>query len=828
MRCFLLIFLITCALITASCSRTEKTELLTPSETEWLKKNRDSIVFTPDPYFMPFEAFDKNSRFVGIGADFLSEIEKRLSVKFNIIRLEDWSSVISYLKNGKSSGVMAITDTAERRVFMDFTNPYIDVPVVILSREELKPFKALNRALVYKTGITKEYAYINPIMKKYPYLDYVTFNTDSEGIKQLAYGNIDLFIINIASASYYIKEYGLTNLKVSEETDFSFELSIGISRRMPELLSIMKKVLASIPENEKKRITDNWISFSQPWYRKYPGLFIFLIVDAIVLFVAMTAFTLVIIINKTLKKRVAVTTEELSKSEEFLKELLEIIPDPVFVKNSRHEYILVNRAFTELLCMKNESIIGKTEFDLFPENDAERFIRSDLTVLNKDIVLEYEDTHESSEGKTLYVLAKKTALTRYSGEKNIVTILHDITELREKEKELMQAQKLETIGRLSGGFAHDFNNILGGILGPIDLIEYTINSDRELPRSEILEYTAMARKSAERAKKIIQQLLSISRKNAKEFEIIEVRKAVHNIIDIASHSFDKQVEIKIITKNTPSYIKGDYSMLEQALLNVFINSYHSMTIMRKDSECWGGTITVEISEKAFTQTDYSGSAAILPGHYCCIRISDTGVGMDSKTKEMIFEPFFSTKGAKGSGLGLTMVINIVNNLQGSITIDSVPEKGTDFSLYFPSIEGEIKHPEKRKENIIRGSGNIVVIDDEESIRKTASNMLELCGYSTETFSNGHDAVEYIQKGENNPALIILDLIMPGLSAENTFSSIRKINPEIPFLLTSGFSNDERINLLMSKGIENFIPKPFSTEELSKEVARILSLKKNNL
>ncbi len=822
----LLIFLL---LILSSCMKgagsNEKTDI-TPEEIRWLDNNINSIVFTPDPAFLPFEAFDGRGNFIGIGADFLSEFEKRLSVKFKTRQLKDWSAVLKQLESGDSSGVMAITKTQERSKYLDFSEPYINVPVVILSREELKPLKQLNRALSYKTGMTTGYAYFNAVKDQYNYLNYVDFDTDIEGIKQLAYGNIDLLVINIASASYYITEYGLTNLKVSEETDYSFKLTVGINRNMPELLSIFNKILSAMPENEKKQIIDKWISLGQPWYEKYPKLFIFIIVDIIVLFIAFFSFFLVMIINRTLKKRVEAQTEELLKTEEFLKELLEIIPDPVFVKNSKHQYILVNKAFTEILDKKPEELIGKTEFDIFSEKDAERFIVSDLAVLNKNTILTYEDTHRTKEGKILNLIAKKTALTRYSGEKNIVTILHDITELREKEKELMQAQKLETIGRLSGGFAHDFNNILGGIIGPIELIEYEINSEDEIPVKEIMEYTALAKKSSERAKKIIQQLLSLSRKNQKKFEPVEVKKAVQNVIDIASYSFDKQVEIKTITTNSPYYIIGDYSMLEQALLNILINACHSMTIMRSDKREWGGTITIEISEKNIAkEEEKTETGSLAPGKYCIVRISDTGIGMDKKTRELIFEPFYSTKKGEGSGLGLTMVINIVNSFSGSIKLESEKGKGTEFTLFFPVIKIKPDNEESFSNSIIRGSGNIVIIDDEESIRSTSSTMLELCGYKTKAFSNGKDALEYITKNSESVDMVLLDFIMPGLSAQNTYRGIKEINPEIAVILISGSSNDERIKPLLDAGIDSFIPKPFTLQALSEETAKILFRKK---
>ena len=798
---------------------------LTEEETEWLGNNIDRIELVPDPSFLPFEGFDKTGRFIGIGADFLSEIEKRLNCKFRIRQVDDWSTALNLLKEGRSSGVLSIVKTPEREEYINFTDPYINVPVVILSREELKAFNTLNRALLYKSGIAVDYPYYEAVKEKYPYLKFVDFKTDAEAIRQLSYGNIDLLAINIASAEYYIREYGLTNLKVSGETELSLKLSIGLNRQMPQLYSIFQKVLSSIPENEKKQIIDKWINFQNPWYVKYPKLFIVLIVNGVVLLTALAATALTVLVNKTLKKRVAAKTAELSKTEEFLKDLLEIIPDPVFVKTSTHEFILINKAYSKLLGKNPEEVIGKTEFELFPKEDAQRFVDSDLQVLKSNLVLEYEDIHVDPEGVVHQLLAKKTALTNYSGEKNIVTILHDITELREKEKELMQSQKMETIGRLSSGFAHDFNNILGGITGPVELIEYALVEGNQLPKEQILEYTSLVKKASDRAKKIIQQLLSISKNKTRNFRPVNINESVKNVLEIASHSFDKQIEIRALLSDTPSYIKGDYSMLEQVILNILINAYHSMTIMRGKNEQHGGTITIEISKKTFKNvfTSETTGTTVFPGKYNTLKISDTGTGIDKQTRKLIFEPFFSTKKGDGSGLGLTMVMNIVNSLKGAIEIESEEGKGTDFILYFPEISPD-SADESAGENIIRGSGNIIIIDDEENIREAASAMLGFCGYTTKCFSGGEEAVAYLKENSNSADLVLLDLILPGMSAENIFKSIKEINPSIPFILTSGFTENDRIKSLLSEGISLFISKPFTIRELSEKTAAVLFMK----
>ncbi len=807
-----------------SCRHYRENPELTEKEREWLSQNLTDIEFSPDPNFMPFEAIDKEGNYVGIGADILQAVEKKLSVNFKIMQLEDWGSVINSMREGNSSGVLAIVKTPERSIFLDFTEPYIDVPVIVLSRKDFKTFKTLGQLLNNPIGVTTDYSYNEYLQKNFPALNYVAVKNDSEGIKQLAYGDIDLLIINIASASYYIQEHGFTNLKVAGDSGYSFKLSVGIRKDLPELFSIMKKALNQIDKNEKEKIMGKWITLQYPWYKRNPGLFLFLIADISIIIIVITALSLSIILNRALRKKVRDKTEELKNSEEYLKRIVDIIPDPVFVKNSSHIYTMVNNAFSQLLNKKPEDIIGNSEYDIFPADEADRFIETDNQIMKKKGVIEYEDTYISEEGKKHYLLAKKTSLINYTGDYNIVTILHDITDIKEKERALMQSQKLETMGRLSGGFAHDFNNILAGIDGSLDLIEYIAEKNEPIDPKEILNYVSLAKNSSSKAGKIIQNLLSISKKNIRNFNTVDMKKAVDSIIEIASHSFDKRVEIKSITKAIPFYILGDYSLLEQAVLNILINAYHSMTIMKNKREDWGGTITVEL-KKSYLKTGNSAAFKdnndIPPGSYCILSITDSGIGMDKKTMDMIFEPFFTTKESSGSGLGMTMVYNIINSFKGYISVKSEVNKGSEFIIYFPEIEYTPEISEDHPKQIFKGSGNILVVDDEEIIRKTVCGMLETFGYKAYQASSGNEALRFLSGHINLIDIIILDFIMPGISAEDTFRTVRMKYPEIPVVLTSGFSKDEGVLSLIAEGIDSFLPKPFSIHELSETIHRIL-------
>ncbi len=409
-----------------------------------------------------------------------------------------------------------------------------------------------------------------------------------------------------------------------------------------------------------------------------------------------------------------------------------------------------------------------------------------------------------------------------SGINGAVVLIIDVTDLIKKEEQLRQAQKMETVGTLAGGLAHDFNNVLSGIVGTTSLIKHIIEKDKN-SNEQFKNYIDIIDKSGKRAAEMVQQLLTLSRKSEVSLVPLDINRSLQNIIQICRNTFDKSIEISSEYSGIPAIIKGDPSQIEQVFLNLCINASHAMTIMRGEKQKHGGKLTLSvriiIADKYFSSNHPEGSAE----RYWAVSQSDTGVGINSKNLQKIFDPFFTTKEQQnGTGLGLAMVYSIVHNHGGFIDVYSEPGTGTTFNIYFPEMAGERTFEATEHEpGVEKGEGLILVIDDEDIVRLTAESILIECGYKVIPAGSGKEGISFYKENKNNITCVILDMAMPAMSGKEVYIELKKINPEVKVLLASGFKQDERVQETLSLGVNGFIQKPYSITELSKKVKELI-------
>lgn len=404
-----------------------------------------------------------------------------------------------------------------------------------------------------------------------------------------------------------------------------------------------------------------------------------------------------------------------------------------------------------------------------------------------------------------------------------VIILEDVTELIHKGEELIQAQKMETVGTLTGGLAHDFNNVLAGIKGSLSMINYILAHSPD-KTEEIKEYVELSERSVSRAASMVEQLLTLSRKSKLHVKPINLRNAIENVLSICRATFDKSVTIKTYYADVSTIVEADQTQIEQVLLNLMINAEHAMTIMRGTDKPHGGVIEVRVSRII---PDNSNPVAQQRGnnkYYWAISIRDRGVGIPHEIQMKVFDPFFTTKGkGKGSGLGLAMVYNIIHQHQGFVELKSDPAKGSEFIVYLPEFfeHSGMTEAELPTQSIVRGSGTILVIDDDEAIRTNATGMLSKLGYNCMTAENGDSGLEIYSEHYQEIDAIILDMVMPGISGKEVYIRLREFNPKVKILLSSGFYNDQRVTDVISMGVNGFLKKPYSLPALSAALHRIL-------
>jgi nitrogen-specific signal transduction histidine kinase/ActR/RegA family two-component response regulator len=485
-----------------------------------------------------------------------------------------------------------------------------------------------------------------------------------------------------------------------------------------------------------------------------------------------------------------------------------------------------------LISFDNEGIIGQwnksaEKYFNIPEKQAVgKHISECLQAFTRyieEFKQDYTAKHYDSEQIEDKVLNIHIYHVSNEGSDSCVLLIEDISELKQKDMQLQQAQKMETIGNLAGGIAHDFNNILASIIGTVSILKFNINKNMGIAEHQLNDYLQLIEDSSNRAADIVQQLLSLSKKHDLTLNLLDLNRIIDQVYKISQNTFDKSINFIISPYQCPAIAKVSGAHIEQAILNLCINAAHAMTFMRKDKSKIGGILTLSISlikvDNFFMQTHPEA----VEHEYWRILVGDTGDGMDSKTQSKIFEPFFSTKGKNaGTGLGLTMVYNIIKHHNGFIDVYSELNLGTNMYIYLPvnyhQDEAEIV---KTMDNIYKGEGTILVVDDEPLVRRISSEMLTAMGYKVMTANNGEEAINIYKDNAQDIDMIILDMVMPKKSGKDAYMEIRKINPEVKVILSSGFKQDDRVQKVLDLGIKVFLQKPFTLEKLSKAVYELL-------
>ena len=519
-------------------------------------------------------------------------------------------------------------------------------------------------------------------------------------------------------------------------------------------------------------------------------------------------------LHKTYYPELQQRLEELRESEAFLKSIVDNIPAMVFVKDAaKLSYVAINKAGEELLGYSREELLGRNDRDFFPEEQAEFFSQKDREVLAKGDLLEIpEETIKTRNGGDRILRTKKIPLFDSKGNaRYLLGIAEDITDRKHLEEQLLQSQKMEAIGQLAGGVAHDFNNILMVIMGYGAILKRDMNPDDSLREKveQILE-------ASEKAAQLTSGLLAFSRKQVMKPRAEDLNAIVQHIQKFLARIIGEDIRLKSSLCPVDLHVNVDSGQIEQVLINLASNA--------RDAMSRGGLLTIETGQMdvdaAFVQANGYGE----PGRYACITVSDTGTGMDEKTRNKIFEPFFTTKEVgKGTGLGLAIVYGIIKQHNGFITVYSEPHIGTTFRVYLPLIgkEQAVEEPTSTPEPPQRGTETILVAEDEVTVRTLVREILAGYGYTVILAEDGLDAVEKFETNRDAIRLIIMDVIMPKMSGREAYDEIRKRNADVKVLYTSGYTMDIIQNRdVLDEGVE-LVMKPVQPLELLRKVRDLL-------
>jgi PAS domain S-box-containing protein len=520
-------------------------------------------------------------------------------------------------------------------------------------------------------------------------------------------------------------------------------------------------------------------------------------------------------LNKTLEQRIADAIAERDASEAARREAdalyrayFKHAPEALFIvavtADGRFVVEEVNPAHEAGVGFPIDQIRGKSLDEVLP---ADAFAKVALAYHR---VLETGETYHYREAFNLHGVAQhwETSIVPVRDKSGRISRLfgasRDVTRQVMADETLRQAQKMEAIGQLTGGVAHDFNNLLTPILGSLDMLKRRgLGGERE----QRLVLNAL--QSAERARTLVQRLLAFARRQPLQPAAVDVAQLVDSLAELLASTIGPQIKLSVEAPNGLPPARADANQLEMALLNIVVNA--------RDAMPEGGMIRITVSDDVVTSAHRE---ELSPGHYIHLSVADTGSGMDDATLARAVEPFFSTKGiGRGTGLGLSMVHGLASQLGGQLTIKSKPGLGTNVELWLPAIEeGAVADTlvDPPQHQVPAAKGRVLLVDDDDAVRRTAADMLEELGYLVEEASSGEEALQLIDDGLR-PDLVVTDHLMSGMTGIQLIRGLVARGLDMPTLLVSGYAELEGADTEVSR-----LSKPFRPDELADKLATMAS------
>ena len=508
--------------------------------------------------------------------------------------------------------------------------------------------------------------------------------------------------------------------------------------------------------------------------------------------------------------------EALRKNEAQLQLVADSVPVVIAYLDKESRFLFANKACLNWFGLADKEIVGRHVADIVGR-DIYKELLSEIESVLKGAEVRLE--RAALIDRTRYVqLTYKPDLDSLGNTLGYFLFIIDLTEsrqaeerLRKSQEQLRQAQKLESIGRLAGGIAHDFNNMLTAINGYSELALSQLSDGDPLKRN-----IEEIKKAGERSANLTRQLLAFSRQQLINVSLINLNQAIIDSTVMIQRVIGEDIQIETDLYERLWTLKGDKNLLTQILLNLVVNA--------RDAMPRGGIITISTQNVILDDDSMMLRFGADVGPFVKLSVSDTGIGMDDETKKQIFEPFFTTKETgKGTGLGLSMVYGIVKQLDGYVWVESEPNGGTTFDLYFPRAEDtdEVTSVEIHNTNPKHGTETVLLVEDEDIVRELSSEVLRSCGYKVIEASSGKEALRSYKEFGEEISLLMTDVVMPGMNGEELAKQLLSIQPELKILYTSGYIDNP---IALSDGLKHgaaFIQKPFTNIELARKIRAIL-------
>lgn len=487
--------------------------------------------------------------------------------------------------------------------------------------------------------------------------------------------------------------------------------------------------------------------------------------------------------------------------------LLDKAQDAILVADLNHKILYWNKGAEKIYGWRSDEILGREVCDCICGGDRSQ-IDKVKEILNVADERSIEAQNYTKSGKLLTVESRWTIVRNEQGQPDYILIINtDITERKKIEDQLLRSQRMESIGTLAGGIAHDLNNILSPIMMAIDMLQMN------LPDEESERWLTLMRENAERGAAMIRQVLTFARGVEGERIAVQLKHIVKDLIKVLNETLPKSITVKYEIEPELAFVSADPTQIHQVLMNLCINA--------RDAMPFGGTLTIMASSIDLDENYARMYIEAKEGRYVLLSVKDTGEGMTQELQQRIFDPFFTTKViGKGTGLGLSTVLTIVKSHGGFINVYSERGKGTQFTVYLPATESNSEITESQK-TLPYPTGNgelILIVDDEENIRRITKATLEKFGYRTLTAADGTEALAIYAQNVGEIKMVLTDMAMPFMDGAATIRALRRVTPGLPIIAASGLTNSDISEL----SVNAFLSKPYTAEKLLTALAEILS------
>ncbi len=767
----------------------------------------------------PFE-FREDGVWKGLAFDYLVEAGRRLGMRIEPTGIS-WANALEHIQGPGAKDVdllLAVTRGTEREQQMLLTRSYVAFPQVIFASKQHPFIAGLKDLASSRIAIEDEYVMQDWLKRDLPQAHFTVVRDTGACLVALSSGQVDAYVGNLAVASFLIEKLGLVNIEVVAPSGYGDEeFSMGVRKDWPELVVALDAAIASIPPEQQQAMRQRWLSV-----RYEHGLRTADIVKWVVI-VALVALVFIVQLRRMVNRRTAELKREVElrrAQEAHLSEAQRIGGLGSWTRDMASGAITWSDETYRIFGWPPGQALTLERFLAVVHPDDLEALRAHQSRAATGQPFEAEYRIIRPDGALRHLLERCRCVTGADGRiVRLEGIALDITERKRAEDErarlersMRHTEKLRLIGQLASGIAHDFNNQLAGITGYADLLKRAMANAPGYgePQPRYVDSILLA---AERAAAITAQLRIFSRSEELVRGPLDLHGLIRESVELATHGSGGAMAVELSLRAEPSTVLGDAAQIQTALVNLALNA--------RDAMPGGGQLAIS-TRNVHLHAPIPGGHHVdfRPGPFIEAAIADAGTGMDDKVLAMLFEPFFTTKEVgKGTGLGLANVYSCMKNHGGAIVVESQPGVGSTFRLYFPAEFAEAAAQAAPPNAPVRGHGSILLVDDDATLRKVTSEMLEQLGYTVTTAAGGHEAADLVAARPGAFQLAIIDMIMPGLDGRESIALIRRHDPHMRIVICSGsFRNEPAYRIPEA---DAFLQKPFMLAPLSRLVAEML-------